>query len=263
MSLARFFLRRTVIEALRPDADLQANRPLPTLAGVNVFDSLADPLDDRDPKTRVPCIVVYTEDDDRTRISQAGPLFYSGKVDVVFALSVIAFEARAKENDADPDIYDPVFPVTDAETEASLDLMEAQIEAVLIGGPSGRLYRQMIKGPALTWHSVRQGTTEEGARIALRTARVSVELQDFCIEAAPVAPLTGLDRLPGRLKAIAEQLPSDVSQKLAAMLAASAPVQPVVRPLTTVALDATVLDPQGVDTGAAHVVAIIELPQAP
>lgn len=251
MSLARAILRRTIIEALRPHALASAATPsFPTLSGKHVYDSLLDPVDDLSKVDRRVFTVVYTENDDRSRVALDGPIYYRSEVEIVIELSALTF----KEREDAPGSYEAYYPVTDAELETSLDILESQIDALLHQGASGALFRRMVKLPFVTWESHRTASTEENARIAFRTIRGRIEMQDFCYEAAPVQTPEGLNRLPPRLAAIAAALPSPVSAGLVASMAANAYVAPVATPLRKIVFDTTPLNPSGNDAGASHVV---------
>lgn len=225
--LARTFLRLCALEALRPSSRLEANGPWPTLAANYVYDSRLDPMDDVAEDERRPVVAVYTEESDLDRIAQAGPVLYKSAVNLVFELSVIATD---RDDEASPFVAG--IALTDAELEASLDVFEDQIYHALHFGPTGALFRRMIKLPCLSWQSHPMRASQEAIRIAARTIRVRIDLKEFCYEAAPPSPRTGLDRLPAGLRGIAAALSgSTYLAKIVAGLAAAAPAMPVRAPL--------------------------------
>lgn len=231
--LAREFLRLTALEALRPSALLASNGPWPTLAGAYVSDSRIDPIDDLNAEEKRPLIGVFTEGTSLSKIAQAGPTFYKGEVDLVLEISVVA--NFSVEGEVIVDYAD-----TDASVEATLGVLEEQIYHALHFGPSGALFRQMVKLPFDEWHStIKHRSGEESIRLAARTIRARIRVKESCYDPAPVAPPADFDRLPASLKAIAAQLgPSTYLHELALGMARMAPAMPTRVDLNTVGITA-------------------------
>ena len=244
--LAREFLRLTALEALRPSALLAANGPWPTIAGKYVSDSRIDPIDDLGAEEKRPLVGVYTGDSSLAKIAQAGPRFYKGEVDLIFEVSVVA------SYNADGEVIVD-YADTDAAVETSLGVLEEQIYHALHFGPSGALFRQMVKLPFDEWHStIKSRSGEEDIRLARRTLRARICVKESCYDPAPSAVPTDFDRLPSGLKAIATQLgESTYLHDLALGMARLAPVMPTRVNLNTVAITAAP-QPGEADTAPVH-----------
>ncbi|WP_315701295.1 MULTISPECIES: hypothetical protein [unclassified Bradyrhizobium] len=199
--LARTFFRLCALEALRPSPLLAAGGPWPTLAGPYVSDSRIDPFDDDlTSDERRALIAVYTEGTRLGKIAQAGPLLHKADVDLVFEISIVGNAA------ADGSTPDPQFYVTDGQTEAMLDSLEAQIYEVLHFAPSGALFRQMGKGMAESWHSEPHRSGEEDVRLARRKVTALFRLKETYLDPAPATAPADLARLPATLQPIAQAL---------------------------------------------------------
>ncbi|WP_315742077.1 hypothetical protein [Bradyrhizobium sp. SZCCHNR1075] len=231
--LAREFLRLTALEALRPSAQLPSSGPWPTIAGAYVSDSRIDPFDDLTDDEKRPLIAVFTENSSLSKIAQAGPAFYKGEVDLVFEISVVA-------NFHQDGVVIVDYADTDAAVEASLGVLEDQIYHALHFGPTGALFRQMVKLPFEEWHStIKHRSGEENIRLAARTIRGRIRVKEACYDPAPASPLADFDRLPAALKAIATQLgASTYLHGLALGMARAASVMPTRVNLDTVAIKA-------------------------
>lgn len=248
MSLARLALRLATIEALRPTSSIAGNGPWPTLAGIRVFDSRLDPIEDLGdlgPGEDCPVVCVYTnEDEGKAAQARGGPPFFD-TVDLEFEISIVV----KVPSDADPTVYVVGEPLTDPELEASLDFLEAQIRFVLLYGPTGEIWRHISKSRVHAPHSAPHRSSEEGARLAKRTMKWRVEIRDDCWDPAPATTPTGNAVLPNPLQWLAGQLASgSYGAKIIAGLAAepTAPVMPLAVPLDTVTLTETVVAPGGV-----------------
>ncbi|WP_148287916.1 hypothetical protein [Rhodopseudomonas sp. B29] len=236
--LAREFMRLAVLEALRPSALLAAGGPWPTLAGVYVSDSRIDPIDDVNADERRPLIGVYTEGSSLTKIAQSGPVFYKGEVELVIETSVVANYLVSDGNNGAQTIVD--YADTDAATETTLGVIEEQIYHALHVGPTGALFRQMVKLPFDEWQStIKHRGGEESVRLAARTLRAKIRVKESCYDPAPATTPTDFDRLPSGLKAIAAQLTeSTYLRELALGMARAAPAMPKRVDLKTVGLTA-------------------------
>jgi hypothetical protein len=234
MSLSRTALRLTAMEALRPSAIVLAGTagPWPTLAAQYVFDSRLDPIGDLKDDERRPVVVIYTDDDSGDAGQKAGGPPFKRDVDLMFEISVAAMVTD------DGATYAPGTPLTDGELEASLDLLEAQIRFSLMYAPCGVLWRNLTGRRVTSIHSAPKRTSEESARLAMRTLRLKTTIPDDDYVAAPATALTGNDRLPEPLKSVIAALASgSYGAALGAGLAPPAPQMPVATPLQTVTFD--------------------------
>lgn len=239
MSLARLALRIATCEALRPTSALP-DGPFPTSAGRLVFDSLEAPINDLAVDERAPVIVVYTDDSGGEPGQKAGGPPFDCTVDIVFRISVAQ---AGKEEDG---TYFVGTPTTDPEAEASLDLLEAQIMFALCYGPTGKIWRSLTARKIADINSTPHRTSEENIRLAERTFRMKVHVQDDAFDPAPLAAPTGNDRLPEPLKSMLALLStSSYGTAIGVGIAAGAPVMPTATPLKTVALDLQPGSPPG------------------
>lgn len=237
MSLARTALRLAAIEALRPAASLAADGPWPTLARHRVYDAKIDQIDDLALKDRAPVVSVYT-DDDESQTAHSGPPF-KRFVELCFELSI----AQMAPSPDDPDLYEAAVPVTDAESEASLDLLESAIKFALMYGPTGRILRTVTGNRIEKITSKPTRTGEEAVRLAMRSLTMRVQIDDDCFDLAPLANATGLDRLPQPLRGVVQALgETSYGRAIGTALAAASPAAPVpTRPFSVAAdIDATV-----------------------
>lgn len=229
------------MEALRPTAAHPAG-PWPTIAGGNVFDSRLDPIDDLAPSTSKPVVVVYTEHDNGDPSQAGGGPDFKRIADLIVEVAVVA----RVDDGATPGAYEAGVPETDAELEASLDLIEAQVRFALMFGPTGALWRQLTRNRVMEIRSAPQRTSEERVRLAMRTLTMQVRIPDDCYDPAPATAPAGNDRLPEPLRSVIAALAGTAyGKKIGEGLAASAPVHPIATPLKTVAMDIDVANPQG------------------
>jgi len=257
MSLARLALRLATIEALRPTAAVRIKNNFPTIAGTHVLDSRIDPIDDFRADEARPIIAVYTENDSAIAGQKRGGAPYFLTVDLCFELSVVVKIAR----EADPSVFDVMLPQTDAELEASLDLMAAQIGFVLNYGPTGLIWRNVSKSRIHEPHSMVHRTSEEGIRLANRTLTWKVEVNEDQYDFAPFSQATGFDLFPQPLRGFAEALPTDsyaygVLKGLAAE--PSFPGAPIATPLETVTLNVSAAAPDGTLPSAPNLLAEVD-----
>ena len=242
MSFSRLALRLSTIEALRPTSAVTTKGPFPTIAGMQVLDSSITPIEDFRENQAQSIIGVYTEHDDgQAGQKRGGPPFLL-TIDLVFEVSMVVKIAK----DGDPGQFDVMMPETDAELEASLDLVEAQIKVVLLYGPSGEIWRSVSHRRIHNPRSVPHRTSEEGVRLAKRTMTWKIEVNDDHYDPAPAATPTGLAILPEPLRRLAEQMPKlSYALKILNGIAAepTAPVMPIAVPLETVTLSVSVANP--------------------
>lgn len=249
MSLSRTALRLAAIEALAPTAahpsvGNPSGGPWPTIARQRVFDAKMDTYDDLAQASRAPSVSIYTDDDVAEPAQRGGGPSFDRVVDVCFEMSI----AVKMEDPDNPAEYIPSVPVTDPESEASLDLLEASIRYTLFYGASGAIFRKACGERVLKIETWGTRTAEEGIRLAMRTMKMRVRVKDDCYDLAPIAALTGLDRLPEPLQTIAKLLPEDsYGRAIASQLADFSPAAPVSTPGFTLqtSIEATVpADPE-------------------
>lgn len=231
--LAREFLRLCALEALAPSGTPDSG-PWPTLAGKYVFDTRLDPIDDL--AEPLPVISVYTENEELTKIAQAGPVFHKSQVELCFEIAVLV---KLQASDSDQLVVD--YADTDAALESVIGSIDWQIYSALHGGPTGALFRRIAKTPAVHWESSTKRSGGEAYRLAKRTIVAKVDLQEFVYQVAPTPPLTGLGRLSPRLQPIAEAL-SNSTYRTALVLgiAKAAPIGPTpYTPLESIGVQAT------------------------
>lgn len=239
MSLARLALRIATCEALRP-TDALPNGPFPTSAAALVFDSLEAPINDLAEGERKPVVIVFTDESNGDPGQKAGGPPFDCTVDIVFRISVA--QGGKEESGA----YFVGTPATDPEAEASLDVLEAQIMFALCYGVTGKMWRTITGRKIVDISSLPHRTSEEGVRLAERTFRMKVRVQDDVFDPAPLVAPTGLDRLPDPLKSMLAMLSaSSYGTALAAGIAAAAPVMPTAAPLEGVTLDIQPGSPPG------------------
>jgi len=205
--LSSLALRLAAIEGLRPTPALLADGPWPTLAKKHIYDSRIDPLEDLQEKEEWPIIVIYAEDDDSHEAGQkrGGPP-YLLCIDLIFECSVVVKAAA----DADPQIFTVGWPETDAELEAALNLISAQIYFTLFYAPSGLIFRKVCASRVTNIRSTVHRTSEEGRRLARRTITWKVLVNgDDAYDPAPAQQLTGFALLPEPLKTVACMLPEN------------------------------------------------------
>lgn len=246
MSLSRTALRLATVEALSPTGVSPAD--LPTIAGRRVYDSRMDPIDDLAKGQQAPVVVVYTEYDVATPGEPQGGPPFRRRVTLSIEISVVAM-AESPEN---PATFEPMVPVTDGETEAALDLLEAGIRYSLLYGPTGRLFRKVTGSRIVSIESTPHRATEEAIRLALRAITLQVYVDDDCFDI-----LRGLSRLPEPLASVVAALPAGAYGKtIAEGLAAFAPKIIPPGPLSKVGL---VVDAHG--DGRTDVSASVDIPQ--
>jgi hypothetical protein len=177
MSLNRLLLRSLAIAAItqQPD-DL---RP-PTLAEDRVYDSRLDPLEFTADNSEIPCVIVYTDDDEsdlQNRGMGDGPRRRHVELRVEIVLgscseSVIDEQAQL--------VY--VVPTTDSQLEARLDMFEQQVKWALMDLPNRR-YTNAFRGfvirvEKISSHVQRDETGNN--RVAARRLHLTCMINDDC-----------------------------------------------------------------------------------
>ena len=162
---------------------------------------------------------------------------------------------------SDPAVYEAGIPQTDAELEASLDLLEAQIRFACFYGPTGKLWRSVTHRKVTDPRSVPQRTSEEAVRLAMRRVTWRTEVLDDCFDPAPEIAPVGLAIVPEPLRGVLHALASTAyGTAIGAGLVAeaTAPVMPVRTPLKTARLGLEIADPSGAHPGAPNVSAEVD-----
>lgn len=278
MALYRTALRLAAIESLRPAALLATQGPWPTLAGPRVYDSRIDPILDLKPgiENRRAAIVVYTEADQGYGSQKRGGPPFRREVDLVFEISQFAAEGAG-------DSYTAGYAYSDAELEAELDRIEAEISFALFYARNGalisrpQLERDCAPPPgaemqplwrALTGSAVTEPrshphrTSEEGARLAIRTLTWKVQCpDDHWPTLAPHEAPHGLGRFPFPLRGVARALAqTQAYAPLLNGLADGFPAPAKADQLTSVGLNVEMLPPGGARTGNPNVSGVVAMP---
>jgi len=192
-ALGRTFLRLAACAALR-------NR---TMAGERVYDSRISAVD---PVTAFPnvdeisgSIGVYTEQDSGEALSKnnGGPPFRP-EVELIFE---IAMQARVALEDGDWGI---ARPETDDQLEATLDLIESQIELALFRHQTTAAvaFRKMTKQVG-SKSSIRFTDPAASSKLAMRYVTYKIEVHDPEIEIHDQSA-AGLNRLPEPWRVVAQ-----------------------------------------------------------
>jgi hypothetical protein len=178
MSIIRPILRMCVVAALRER----------TLAESRVFDSDNTPLADaliREPEEAKPYITVYTDEDTRPAIS--GRDVYAAERNLSLVLEIGAASAVVMRRDDGSNEIALQIPATDAGLELSVDIVESQALAALVGDPQsrwGELFRRMVLRIERV-QGQRGGSAERGSRWA---ARQIILICDVIADAPPGVP---------------------------------------------------------------------------
>lgn len=254
MSLVRTALRLATVNALHGA----------TIAEGRVYDSRVDDFSPENyPDDARPTVIILTDEDAGEALSvQNGGAPFRRMVNLVMEFAMVqTFEFSVEGGGKE---FMPGYPATDAEHEASLDLLEFQIKRRLgydLAAQSN-LWRQV----ALRVHKYdchRQVLDETGVKIAARVLTWQVEVTDdqISIYTVPKEALPeGLDVLPEPLRKIAKALPPgnglDLCNALAKTLA----------PLTTGQLKGLDVTTDGTAPGSSHdlshnIDSTIDLPQ--
>jgi hypothetical protein len=192
-----------------------------TIAQGRVYDSQLAAVDPKNfGEDARPTIIITTDADKGSAVSDqnGGPPFHR-QIEVTFDLSMVAREKVDK-------VYVPALPETDAQLEASLDLLEYQILRELTNGigPLVLLFQRLAR---ITSHErYRQVDDEHNVKLASRlmtlTCEMSTDDDEPVYNSGGVIP-SGFDLLPEPLRSVAAVLPEnsygrDICAKLAASL---------------------------------------------
>jgi hypothetical protein len=177
MSIIRSILRMCVVAALRER----------TLAESRVFDSDNTPLAEalaQEPEQAKPYITVYTDEDTRPGVS--GRDIYAAERNLSLVLEIGAASAVVMKRDDGSDEIALQIPATDAGLELSVDIVESQALAALVGDPQsrwGELFRRVLRIERV--QGQRGGSAERGSRWA---ARQTILICDVIADAPPGVP---------------------------------------------------------------------------
>ena len=172
MSLSRFALRTATVKALRGR----------TFAGAMVRDSEIGPIDEMAAESRIPFVVVYTDD---VQVAGRGTdlLSSDGKCALVLEIGVTTRMAA----DGDWEI-----PTTDAGMELTIDAIERQARATLASpapdNPWAELWRDLVQAVHEV-KSQRGAAAKDGVRFAGRQIVVDVELLREPHPGRPLGPV--------------------------------------------------------------------------
>lgn len=201
--LSRLALRIAVMEALAPTGAAA----FPTIAQNRVFDSRIDHLDSLDAEEARPLLVITT-DDTVAGLYGTAP---DNPEDTTVTLTVEAMVATrgtvsipAEGGGAPVEVGDVYTGATDAEREAVLDLLEAQLRRVLARSnrmPTAALLREVV----VDVHHI----DSQPFRDSDRAVRLSARAIKFSVRVfADEWPLPGLAGLPQPLARVAAALPA-------------------------------------------------------
>lgn len=190
MSLSRLALRLAAVEALCPSASATAG-PWPTAAAGRVYDSRIDLISGaispeemtaalRDLENK-PLLVVYTEEQET---SPYGTAAYPAKEEVVdlvveaMIASTGVIEVQQEDGSVEP-VGAIEAPVTDRESEALLDVLEAQVRRLLDvsqrAPSSALLFKVAMETRHI--HSVPSRAADRALRLAGRTIKFKTKVK--------------------------------------------------------------------------------------
>lgn len=228
MSFDRMVLRMLTVLALQ---GFENSRP--TEAKERVFDSRNTPPQLLELNERHPTIIVYTDNDENMSMSDdAGPFERTISLQLelsIFQTAVNEFEGQDPNNPDQTQVFSELAlfqTVTDAEAEATLDLMELQAKYALMSPHNiWSNERAVLVKQVKSWESFRHVEADTGIRFAQRLIEMKLTINEDCLEQSPIGNEGAYIE---RLKALlSENLPDspfneileDVSQKLVASAA--------------------------------------------
>lgn len=188
--------------------------PWPTMARDRVFDSRQDPIDMTGAIEMMPVVVVHSESDRQSR-SVNGLLAVSRTVDRRLDLRIeIALTPRAFDEAGVPL---SLWPVVDADLEATLDLFEYQVETALFGaGPWAAWWRGLAAITETTSSRYVIEIEQQNLRFAAREIVLAASIAGDCHPKAVIdgqaVPATAL---PAAFTAVTAKILADGSGQLA------------------------------------------------
>lgn len=232
MTLARTALRLATVNALI-GADAATG---PTLAHNRVYDSrINDFSPETYPADALPAIIILTDEDDGEALSRqnGGPPF-KRMIKLVFEFAMVQsveFAVPDPETGNTTIEFAPAHPATDAEHEASLDLLEYQIKQRLASGldPASLLWQRWTR----VWKSDchRQVMDQSGVKIAARVLTWDCEITDDQLQVynASDAIPTGFDIFPEPMRSVAKSL-TPGTERYQVVVALAAALSPITAP---------------------------------
>lgn len=168
MSLRRLLLRAAWVRALSNGGA----PPYPTIAENRVFDSRIGDLADFANRPILPMIAVYTDADEREQREKGDALgSFNRTIDVALEIAIGTWNAKNKSFG---------LPQTDAELEALLDIMEAQIfRAIYSPTPAASSLLKLIKSVD-AWDSIPGRTADGNNKISARKITIRCCVNDDC-----------------------------------------------------------------------------------
>jgi hypothetical protein len=216
MALNRTALRLAVIEALAPHALHTTGTGWPTLAEGRVIDTALDRAFDGWDGSQKCFVSVYIDGADRKARGDHADIARDSEDDCVLGIEIV-LPMAGKDDDGNLLAY---APATDADAEAMLDLIEAQVhERLEWARMDGLVHLALLRMSKAS--SQPQRDPDLGIRVSARR----VEYECFLRQQSPL-PLgqTGLARLPSPLREVAQRLPAgsaglDTCLRLVAVMA--------------------------------------------
>lgn len=247
MTLARTALRLCVSACLKGA----------TIAEGRIYDSRISELA---PESFVgdakPTVILLTDNDEGDALSaqNGGPPF-KRMIDLVLEIGMTSAEQVEQDGEIG---YSVGYPVTDAEFEASLDLLQFQLVRRLAydEGPLPELFQTFVRIRKQESH--RQVLDESGVKIACRILTLTCEINDDRVAIVNSASPPSSDPftvLPDPLRSVAQLLPEESAGRDVCLTIAAA-MQPLAAPPLK-GVDITLTNPNN----APPVEASIELPQ--
>lgn len=218
--LSRLALRIAVCEALAP----HGASVFPTIAGKHVYDSRIDPAAGLDEIEAIPMVIVYTEEHEGRPYSGRNPADRQTVTLTIECLIATRVEVTITDDSgATQTIGGVEAPPTDAEREALLDLLEAEVRRALDPRemrPASALLSQVLWETTAA-QSVPLRDADRTTRFAQRSLQLAVQIPNDAWP-DPGAPRgTGLDALPEPLRGVARALPEGSPHKAICALVAA------------------------------------------
>lgn len=219
MTLARTALRLAAVNALKGEIGSST----PTIAENRIYDSrIGDISPEVYAADAMPTVIVLTDEDEGDALSHqnGGPPF-KRLVSLVFEFAMVqGMDVPVADGGT---AFVPGYPATDAEHEASLDLLEFQIAQRLAYNPDPEcvLFRSFTRIRKHDCH--RQVLDEYGVKVAARVLTWQVEVSDdqVMVRRTTDPQPTGLDVLPEPLRSVAKALPDGVELDTCKAIAAA------------------------------------------
>lgn len=258
MTLVRTALRLATVAALKGAAQGVG----PTIAHNRVYDSrITDFSPETFPDDAKPAVIIITDEDegDGLSLQNGGPPF-KRLINLVMEFAMVqGFDMPVESGGSE---FVAGYPTTDAEHEASLDLLEFQIVQRLAYDlhSSSALWRSFTRVWKHDCH--RQTLDDTGVKIAARILTWTVELTDDKVKVykpADTPPTAGFDLLPEPLRTVAMALPAGTERDLCTAIAAQLAPPLTAEPLAGV--DLVIANTDDMDDEANDIQVPTDLPQ--